>query len=229
MVDRSRVQETSAAETSCVLAVVRRLILASAAAFAVSFLFHYGQLEWRSRRVEIDRPYGDLPPLAMTGGDPYIRALMRTISASESNVADPYSVIYGGEYADHLDAHPDLCVTIFAGPNTGDCSTAAGRYQMLTTTWQEMAHRYHPGPDGFLFWHSYSFQPEYQDAVVYGWLSDRDAWGVDISALLREGQLDQVLWLLSGTWTSLGYGIEDNMMTDSLPEIYEQMLAEELQ
>jgi muramidase (phage lysozyme) len=34
---------------------------------------------------------------------------------------------------------------------------------------------------------------------------------------------------LSGTWTSLGYGIEDNAMTGYLPEVYQRMLKEELQ
>lgn len=34
-------------------------------------------------------------PLAMRGGDPYIRALMRTISVSESSDPQPYSILYG--------------------------------------------------------------------------------------------------------------------------------------
>ncbi|MEP0783004.1 MULTISPECIES: glycoside hydrolase family protein [unclassified Coleofasciculus] len=168
-------------------------------------------------------------PLAMQGGDPYIRALMRTISASEANVAQPYRVIYGGQYVQDLSQHPQMCIPIGVGPNTGKCSTAAGRYQMLNTTWLEKAQRYHPQPSEFMFWHSYSFEPQFQDAVVYAWLSDRKAWKVDISKLLRQGKLKKVLRLLSGTWTSLGYGIETNSMSGKLPEIYEQMLKEELQ
>lgn len=173
-------------------------------------------------------PVGELPPLALQGGDPHIRALMRTISASESNVSRPYSVMYGGEYVEDLSRHPDRCVTIVNGPNLGNCTTAAGRYQFLTTTWENMARRYHPHPSQFLFWDSYSFEPEYQDAVVYAWLRDSDAWGADISDLLRQGRLDEVLQLLSGTWTSLGYGIEDNSMTGYLPTVYEKMLQQEL-
>jgi hypothetical protein len=53
-----------------------------------------------------------LPPLAMKTGDPYIRALMRTISASESNVSRPYHVVYGGKYILDLSRHPDWCVKI---------------------------------------------------------------------------------------------------------------------
>ena len=37
-----------------------------------------------------------VPPLTMEGGNPYLRALMRTISFSESNYQNPYYVIYGG-------------------------------------------------------------------------------------------------------------------------------------
>lgn len=179
----------------------------------------YGQSDWTDYPV----------PLVMRGGDPYIRALMRTISASESNVNEPYRVIYGGELVDDLSRHPDLCIEIVAGPNTGDCTTAAGRYQFLTTTWQAKAEEYHPHPPSwFDMWGEYSFKPEYQDVVVHNWLSDTSAWGVDISQMLQEGRLDEVLAMLSGTWTSLGYGIETNSMSGYLPQIYQVMLQEEL-
>ena len=171
------------------------------------------------------------PPtlLTMQGGDPYIRALMRTISAAESNTDYPYHVIYGGEYIQDLSRHPDYCVEIVAGPNIGDCTTAAGRYQFLTTTWLEKAKKYHPKPPAwFEFWDSYSFEPEFQDRVVYHWLSDKSAWDVDLSKLLKQGKIHEVLRRLSYTWTSLGYGIETNSMSAALPQIYEEMLQEEL-
>ncbi|MBD3881186.1 glycoside hydrolase family protein [Phormidium tenue FACHB-886] len=165
----------------------------------------------------------------MQGGDPYIRALMRTISASESNSSRPYSLLYGGDHIQDLSQHPDLCVPIVAGPNLGDCTTAAGRYQMLTTTWAAKAEAYHPQNNSLMFWQPYSFQPEYQDEVVYRWLDDPSAWGVNLSQLLQEGQVNEVLRVLSPTWTSLGYGIETNDMSSALPQIYEEMLQEELQ
>jgi muramidase (phage lysozyme) len=169
-------------------------------------------------------------PLAMQGGDPYIRALMRTISKSESNVSDPYSVMYGGEHFNDLSHHPDRCVSIQNGPNSGRCTTAAGRYQFISTTWSEKARVYHPSPSRFVLWESYSFEPQYQDAVVYTWLSDTQAWGgADMRVMLRQGRLDEVLQTLSATWTSLGYGIENNSMSASLPKIYQEMLKEELQ
>ena len=168
-------------------------------------------------------------PLEMSGGDPYLRALMRTISAAESNTADPYRLLYGGQRVDDISVHPDMCITIVTGPNRGDCTTAAGRYQFLTTTWQREANNYHPArPNWYEVWEQPSFEPVYQDEVVHAWLADPNAWGFDISARLRDGDIDGVLRALSGTWTSLGYGIEDNSMTALLPEIYEEMLTEEL-
>jgi len=181
-------------------------------------------------REWVDPAWDSTPvPLVMRGGDPYIRALMRTISASESNSPRPYSLLYGGEHFYDWSQHPDVCVPIVSGPNLGDCTTAAGRYQMLTTTWMNQASYYHPQGQLFFFWRSYSFEPKYQDEVVYRWLADPSAWGADLSQLLQEGRLDEVLAILSPTWTSLGYGIETNSMTSFLPQIYQEMLQEELQ
>lgn len=170
------------------------------------------------------------PPLVMTGGNPYIRALMRTISASEANDRRPYSIIYGGSHAEDLRFHPQKCVRIVNGPNINNCSTAAGRYQMINTTWAIMAKKYHPQPDClfFIFHCTYSFEPQYQDAVVHAWLSDEKAWNMNISQLLKDGQLEEVRKRLSSTWTSLGYGIETNTMTPRLAKIYQQLIKEEL-
>ena len=167
-------------------------------------------------------------PLVMNGGDPYIRALMRTITASEANVKRPYNVIYGGRYVEDLTRHPEVCVPIVAGPNVGQCTTAAGRYQMLDFTWDKQANKYHPKPSGIWRWKSYSFEAKYQDAVVHDWLSDPNVWRTNIPQLLRQGEVNRVLKLLSGTWTSLGYGIETNSMSNYLPQIYQNVLQEEL-
>ncbi len=175
----------------------------------------------------ISNIYGS-PVLVMEGGSPSIRALMRTISSSEANYVNPYNVIYGGEYINDLSRHPNICTTIVNGPNKGNCSTAAGRYQFLNTTWAEKANLYHPEPDSFMLWENYNFEAKYQDQVLYNWLTDSQAWEEDISLLLEEGKIEQVLKLLSPTWTSLGYGIEDNVMTKHLPKIYNKLLEEEL-
>ncbi len=206
---------------------VERLFVRSLILLGVIFLMMH-LLDKRPSFWVPDSAIGARTPLVMRGGDPYIRALMRTISASESNVRNPYAVLYGGDYATDLSKHPDRCVTIVAGPNTGNCTTAAGRYQFITSTWLEEARRYHPDPPTLLFWQGYSFSPEYQDQVVYRWLNDSQAWGVDLRQLLKKGQINTVLQKLSGTWTSLGYGIEDNLNSGELPTVYRQMLKEEL-
>lgn len=203
----------------------RHLFVAGIAAFLLLSFLRLPQ-----EKLPSDPTFSDnFPPLVMQGGDPYIRALMRTISASEANGSRPYSLLYRGQRVSDLSRHPERCITIVSGPNKGNCSTAAGRYQMINTTWYALAPRYHPQPSGFLLWKSYSFEARYQDKVVYAWLQDSQEWGTDIAELLRQGKLDRVLKLLSGTWTSLGYGIEDNAMTSSLPKVYQKMLQEELQ
>lgn len=167
--------------------------------------------------------------LVMKGGDPHLRALMRTISAAESNVGRSYHVIHGGHFTDTLAQHPNRCEPIRGGPNRGRCSTAAGRYQLLYGTWLEMAGRYHPDrDDAGDDLSTLSFSALHQDIVVHAWLADRQFWRVDLADLLRQGRLDEVLRRLSGTWTSLGYGIESHGMTQRLPRIYNEVLEHEM-
>lgn len=168
------------------------------------------------------------PPLVMEGGDPYIRALMRTISASEAAGENPYGLLYGGQHTHDLSHHPNRCITIQTKINQGHCSTAAGRYQFLTETWYEKAALYHAEASHSHGDKVYSFEPKYQDLVTYHWLTDQEQWQMDIAAELENGNLQQVLKQLSSTWTSLGYGIEDNNTTRALPNIYQDLLAEEL-
>ncbi|MEL7356976.1 MAG: glycoside hydrolase family protein [Cyanobacteria bacterium J06560_6] len=206
------------------------IVLTALMFFGVALTLHIWSRSPRTLELLSPTDWVSSPlPLEMEGGDPYIRALMRTISAGESNTADPYRLLYGGERVKDLSMHPDECVTIVTGPNKGNCTTAAGRYQFLTTTWYREADNYHPErPKWYEMWEEPSFEPMFQDQVVHDWLSDPDAWGTDISQLLRDGEINLVLQTLSGTWTSLGYGIEDNSMSALLPQIYDEMLREEL-
>ncbi len=208
---------------------MKRIVTIASVLVLITLAIELRSGSWQGQLPNYHGSASGTPPLVMKGGDPYIRALMRTITASEANDPQPYTLLYGGKRVRNLSRHPEHCVTIVAGPNKGNCTTAAGRYQFINTTWNEKAMRYHPGPSGFLFWRHYSFEAKYQDAVVYAWLNDKQAWGMDISQKLQQGKLDEVLRKLSTTWTSLGYGIEDNVMTHQLPKIYQRMLQEELQ
>jgi len=136
--------------------------------------------------------------------------------------------LYGGSHVHNFNQHPDECISIQVGPNKGKCSTAAGRYQFLTSTWQEKASKYHPISSRKHHSTSYNFEPKYQDIVVYRWLKDHHQWDVNILKMLKEERIEDVLVELSGVWTSLGGGIEDNSITPHLPELYRKFLQEEL-
>ncbi len=193
----------------------------------LGLLVFLGLKLWQQKPFYIqDAEY--IPPLVMTGGNPYIRSLMRTISESEANGDRPYNLIYSGKQVFDLSRHPNQCITIVSGPHEGECSTAAGRYQILNSTWLEKVQKYHHKPSKGASGNSYSFEPQFQDEVVYAWLNDHHTWGVNIANLLEQGKLAQVLQLLSGTWTSLGYGTENNSNTPLLSQIYQKVLIEEL-
>jgi muramidase (phage lysozyme) len=205
------------------------LLIVGGAIVAVGGLYGYAVYQ-NSIETTIDDPQSDsqsIPPLVMKGGDPYIRALMRMISTSEANDPQPYSLIYGGSRADKLDKHPNKCVTINAGPNKGNCSTAAGRYQTINTTWYDIAKRYKGKQICFMWKCQYSFAPLEQDKVVHAWLSDRKFWGMDISQELQAGRIAAVRKKLSPTWTSLGYGIETNIQTNKLDQNFARIIEEE--
>ncbi len=150
-------------------------------------------LIWQKFSVHKISTIDNIPPVVMKGGDPYIRALMRTISTSEALDSNPYTLLYGGKHFSDFNRHPNQCITIVSGPHKGECSTAAGRYQLLTITWQEKVKKYHHKFSNSVSITPESFEPQIQDQVVYAWLKDHHAWGVDIAVLLKQGKLNQVL------------------------------------
>jgi muramidase (phage lysozyme) len=204
------------------------LLLVGGAIGVVAVLYGYALYQHSiETTIEDPKSTAKIPPLVMKGGDPHIRSLMRMISTSEANDAQPYSLIYGGSRAAKLDKHPSKCITINAGPNKGNCSTAAGRYQTINTTWYDIAERYQ-GKKICLMWKcQYSFAPLEQDKVVHAWLSDKKFWKMDIAQELRDKKIAAVRKKLSPTWTSLGYGIETNAQTSKLDQNFDQILQEE--
>ncbi len=67
---------------------------------------------------------------------PQARGLLDTIAGTES---PGYNVMYGGRRFTDMSQHPNMAVPIGSGPNAGQASTAAGRYQFLKSTWDEAA------------------------------------------------------------------------------------------
>lgn len=205
------------------------LKFAGAAIAVVAVIFGYSFYQHSiETMIEDPKSTDNIPPLVMKGGNPHIRSLMRMISTSEANDAQPYSLIYGGSRATKLDRHPSKCITINAGPNKGNCSTAAGRYQTINTTWYSIAKRYQGKKICWMWECNYSFAPAEQDRIVHAWLSDKNFWKMDIAKELQDGKVAAVRKKLSPTWTSLGYGIETNIQTGKLDQNFELILQEEL-
>lgn len=92
---------------------------------------------------------------------PHEEAAMRVIASVESN--GKYNVIYGGGTFDSYADHPRKYVTITSGPNKGQKSSAAGKYQFLASTWDDTVadfNRKNPGNP------ITDFSPENQDRAA---------------------------------------------------------------
>lgn len=142
------------------------------------------------------------------------RALLDAIAGSES---PDYSTIYGGRKFQDFADHPRQAVPIRTGPNAGNVSTAAGRYQFLARTWDEVAKE--AGlPD---------FSPDNQDLGAWHLANKtyQQRTGRDLEKDLTAAQgnpnaVKGIARYLSGVWTSLPGGIEPNRATSSFADRY---------
>jgi len=136
---------------------------------------------------------------------PEARALLDAIAGSES--AGRYDVMYGGGRFDPALGHPHQAVPITTGPNAGKTSSAAGRYQFLGSTWDDVAGR-HGLKD---------FSPQNQD--IGAWLLATEEYkrdtGRDLQADLAAGRSNDVARSLSDIWTSLPGGIEQGQTANA--------------
>jgi muramidase (phage lysozyme) len=149
-----------------------------------------------------------LPPEAL--------AFLDAISGPESRGL--YNIRYGGAQFDGYDDHPRTHKTIKSGPNKGKTSSAAGRYQITETTWDNVIQPALNLPD---------FSPESQDIAAW-YLAQQDyrrKAGKDLLGTLRSGDPDAIgnaAKKLSGTWTSLPGGIEQGTNTRRFLNAYNE-------
>lgn len=128
------------------------------------------------------------------------RAFLSTIAGTES---PGYDVLYGGGKFRDYSRHPNAKIPIMSGPNKGDYSSAAGRYQFLGSTWEDLAKR-----------HGYKdFSPANQDAGAWALANEqyKAATGGSLEEALQSGdpgRINAAASVLAKTWTSLPGGIE---------------------
>jgi muramidase (phage lysozyme) len=134
------------------------------------------------------------------------KALLDAIAGSESG---GYNSRYPSKTFDNnwVD-HPRISEVIRSGPNKGKTSDAAGRYQFLSSTWDD----YKPAK---------AFTPENQDIAAYRLAIA--AYGYGESGLIKDLKSDptKVARKLSRTWTSLPGGIEPNNATNGFLSRFE--------
>lgn len=133
-----------------------------------------------------------VPPLT-----PEADALLNAIASTESG--GDWNVIYGGQRFNDYSSHPGVMVTIKSGPNKGQKSSAAGKFQITKTTYDRVAPKL-----GIT-----DFSPESQKQIA--WYLANEDYGPGLQQALQSGDpavIKGVAKALSSTWTSLPSGIE---------------------
>jgi muramidase (phage lysozyme) len=127
---------------------------------------------------------------------PEARPFLDAVASGESPA---YNVRYDGGKGtpfDSFDDHPRQLERITAGPYRGQRSDAAGRYQMISTTWDKVAK-----PLGLP-----DFSPDNQDMAAWQLANNsygRLNRGRDLLADLQAGRHDDVARVLSSEWAGI--------------------------
>jgi muramidase (phage lysozyme) len=166
----------------------------------------------------------NVPRLTVTPRDvPAVgRQLLDTIAGSESS---GYNKLYGGgEFSDFGD-HPRQAIPITTGPNAGKTSSAAGRYQFLGSTWDEVKKEaglpdFSPDSQDRGAWHLAN--KTYQQKTGRDLAKDLESARGNPNAIAGIGKM------LSGTWTSLPGGIEPNRATGSFAQRFDRAAPTEV-
>jgi lysozyme len=129
---------------------------------------------------ELNSATGDLMGMTNTnanGFDSNLAAFLYTLRMGESS--NRYNVIFGGQTFSDYSHHPNIAVPIPGRP--GWHSTAAGAYQFIYSTWQQIA-----AEAGLV-----DFSPASQDAGAAQYLSDLGAMDA-IEAGDLQGAINQI-------------------------------------
>lgn len=146
------------------------------------------------------------------------RALLSVISGPES--AGQYNVRFGGAHFGTYADHPRIHERIPSGPNAGNVSDAAGRYQFLSSTWDTEKAKL-----GLT-----DFSPASQDKAAWD-LAQTDYEARTGRNLLTDlksrdpGTMSRVAGALRQTWTSLPGGIEQGQTGSRFENAYNAALS----
>ena len=141
-----------------------------------------------------------------------VRAFLDTIAWAEVGTADTngYQTLVFGKQFNDFSTHPKIknCAVV-NGKNL--CSTAAGRYQILDKTWDELAPKL-----GLT-----DFSPDSQDTIAIALIDERGALE-DIEA----GQFEKAISKVSNIWASLpGNNYNQNPKSiEELRDVYDQFV-----
>lgn len=119
---------------------------------------------------------------------PELKAFLDVIAKQEGTfTAQGYFLLFGGStFSPSAKAHPNKCIPFF-NPQTRkqDCSTAAGRYQFLNTSWA----KYGSGNFG---------DPVEQDKAALRYLK-----AIGVIPLIERGDIASAIYKSCKTWASL--------------------------
>jgi muramidase (phage lysozyme) len=121
--------------------------------------------------------------VATNGLNPKVAAFLDAIAYTEGTLReDGYEILYGFEHFDDFSKHPNK---VICKPHNGRklCSSAAGRYQFLTSTWNEVKQD--------------DFSPRSQDRAAIELLEKRN-----ILPLVKNGQTALAFHKARYTWAS---------------------------
>ena len=149
------------------------------------------------------------------------RALLATIGSPGFESNGSYTQRFNQKDFSDFSDHPRTPGRITRGPNAGDVSDAAGRYQFLSTTYDDQKRKL-----GLT-----DFSPQSQDLAAWNLAKENYAGatkGRDLSADLYDPKmLPAIAQALHPTWTSLPGGIESRTGLGQFQQAFSSNLQSE--